>query len=118
MSAVTGQGAVCVAGTGHGAADYGYDGLGWRIEVDTAGKVKIPMDFEEICLGNTLSHGISPQRFFTQEATIWCPAKLWSGLAGHGASLTVMKGGEYWLHTEEQLAFLDDWVKKDFLSIA
>jgi hypothetical protein len=29
-----------------------------------------------------------------------------------------MKGGEYWFHTEEQLAFLDDWVKKDFLSIA
>ena len=79
---------------------------------------RFPWTSKRICLGNTLSHGISPQRFFTQEATIWCPAKLWSGLAGHGASLTVMKGGEYWLHTEEQLAFLDDWVKRDFLSVA
>ena len=27
----------------------------------------------------------------------------------HGASLTVMPGGEHWFHTEEQMSFLDDW---------
>lgn len=27
------------------------------------------------------------------------------------APLTVMPGGEHWFHTEEQIAFLDDWVK-------
>ena len=32
--------------------------------------------------------------------------------AAHGASLTVLEGGEHWFHTEEQLAFLDGWVKK------
>lgn len=28
----------------------------------------------------------------------------------HKASLTVMKGGEHWFHTEEQMAFLDKWI--------
>lgn len=28
-----------------------------------------------------------------------------------GASLTVMKGGEHWFHTTEQMAFLDRWIK-------
>ena len=28
----------------------------------------------------------------------------------HNAALTVMKGGEHWFHTEEQMHFLDDWI--------
>ncbi len=28
----------------------------------------------------------------------------------HNAALTVMKGGEHWFHTEEQMRFLDDWI--------
>ncbi|MBR4467907.1 MAG: alpha/beta hydrolase [Bacteroidales bacterium] len=33
----------------------------------------------------------------------------------HNATLTVMEGGEHWFHTEEQMQFLDEWIKKDFL---
>ena len=29
----------------------------------------------------------------------------------HNASLTVMDGGEHWFHTEEQMKFLDKWIK-------
>lgn len=29
----------------------------------------------------------------------------------HNATLTVMKGGEHWFHTAEQLNFLDEWLK-------
>ena len=28
------------------------------------------------------------------------------------ATLTVMLGGEHWFHTEEQMAFLDQWIKQ------
>ena len=28
------------------------------------------------------------------------------------ATLTVMKNGEHWFHTEEQMKFLDEWIKK------
>ena len=27
------------------------------------------------------------------------------------ASLTIMKGGEHWFHTDEQMKFLDNWIK-------
>lgn len=28
-----------------------------------------------------------------------------------GATLTVMKGGEHWFHTEEEIKFLDEWIR-------
>ena len=31
----------------------------------------------------------------------------------HGASLTVMDGGEHWFHTEEQMRFLDNWLRQE-----
>ncbi len=30
----------------------------------------------------------------------------------HGARLTVMEGGEHWFHTEEQMRFLDRWIRR------
>jgi len=30
----------------------------------------------------------------------------------HHAGLTVMENGEHWFHTDEQMRFLDDWIKK------
>lgn len=31
----------------------------------------------------------------------------------HDSALTVMEGGEHWFHTEEQMHFLDDWIRKE-----
>ena len=28
-----------------------------------------------------------------------------------GATLTVMENGEHWFHTEEQMLFLDNWMR-------
>ncbi len=33
--------------------------------------------------------------------------------AEHGAVLAVMEGGEHWFHTEEQMRFLDRWIRSD-----
>ena len=30
----------------------------------------------------------------------------------HDAALTVMEGGEHWFHTEDQMHFLDEWIRK------
>ena len=30
----------------------------------------------------------------------------------HKATLTVMAGGEHWFHTDEQMRFLDGWIRK------
>ena len=32
-----------------------------------------------------------------------------------GATLTVMKNGEHWFHTKEQMDFLSDWITASFL---
>ena len=31
----------------------------------------------------------------------------------HHAELTVMENGEHWFHTEEQMTFLDDWIRRE-----
>ena len=31
----------------------------------------------------------------------------------HKAELTVMAGGEHWFHTDEQMRFLDNWIKRN-----
>ncbi|MBR4393150.1 MAG: alpha/beta hydrolase, partial [Oscillospiraceae bacterium] len=31
----------------------------------------------------------------------------------HGAGLTVMEDGEHWFHTEEQMRFLDRWIRQN-----
>ena len=33
----------------------------------------------------------------------------------HQATLTVMEGGEHWFHTEDQMLFLDNWIKESKL---
>ncbi len=33
-------------------------------------------------------------------------------ISSHNAQLTVMEDGEHWFHTDEQLAFLDSWMKQ------
>ena len=33
----------------------------------------------------------------------------------HNALLTVMEGGEHWFHTEEQMRFLDKWIRRNRL---
>lgn len=32
--------------------------------------------------------------------------------ASHNFELTVMKGGEHWFHTDAQMRFLDEWIKR------
>ena len=32
----------------------------------------------------------------------------------HNVPLTVMEGGEHWFHTEEQMRFLDNWIRMSF----
>jgi hypothetical protein len=34
----------------------------------------------------------------------------------HHADLTVMPGGEHWFHTEEQMQFLNHWIRERSLN--
>ena len=82
-------------------------------------KGEIPTDF-----GETLSW--TYLRYVRQNPLLWnIPTKiLYAGkdnltsldtvtefARSHNAPLTVMKDGEHWFHTKEQLEFLADWIK-------
>ena len=43
--------------------------------------------------------------------SILCGSK--DNLTSLETSLTMMAGGEHWFHTEEQMQFLDDWIRKN-----
>ncbi len=79
---------------------------------------EIPTDF-----GETLSWGYldfvraHPIRWphpthilYAQGDHMTAPATVEGFARAHGASLTVMEGGEHWFHTPEQLAFLNSWL--------
>ena len=34
----------------------------------------------------------------------------------HNARLTVMESGEHWFHTEEQMRFLDEWIRRESIN--
>lgn len=53
-----------------------------------------------------------PTRILYGENDALTPFETVSAFAkAHNASLTVMKNGEHWFHTEEQMKFLDEWIK-------
>lgn len=89
-------------------------------EMDLCEKGEIPTDF-----GETLSWKYLC--FVRENLIIWnVPTEiLYSGndnltsrqtvnefINSHNAHLTVMENGEHWFHTDEQLAFLDVWMKE------
>lgn len=82
-------------------------------------KGEIPTDF-----GETLSWEYL--RFFRDNPINWdIPTEILYGekdnltsretveafIERHHATLAVMENGEHWFHTDEQIAFLDDWMK-------
>ncbi len=36
----------------------------------------------------------------------------WANVDEIGSTLTIMKDGEHWFHTEEQMKFLDKWIEE------
>ena len=56
----------------------------------------------------------APTSILYGEKDFLTPCETMSSFARRiGASLTVMKNGEHWFHTPEQLAFLDEWIARE-----
>ena len=82
-------------------------------------KREIPTDFGETLSWEYLcyvrAHPISwnvPTQILYGEHDDLTSMETISAFAGqHHAKLTVMPGGEHWFHTEEQMRFLDEWIR-------
>ncbi|MFR3030155.1 MAG: alpha/beta hydrolase [Blautia sp.] len=92
-------------------------------EQDLSEKGEIPTDFGEIlsyeylCFvrEHPVTWEIPTEILYAGQDTLTSRHTIDQFLHSHNAKLTVLENGEHWFHTEEQLAFLDRWVRKALL---
>ncbi len=94
-------------------------------EKDLCEKGEIPTEFGEtlswkyLCFvrENPITWKVPTEILYAGNDTLVSRETVNRFISNHNAHLTVMENGEHWFHTEEQLAFLDDWMKKAIGSI-
>lgn len=97
------------------------DMMGWAnvTEEELRTKGKIETEFDETLSWEYLSYVREHPLSWTVPTDILYGSKdnltsvntIAAFAKAHRASLTVLDGGEHWFHTEEQMRFLDDWIK-------
>lgn len=83
-------------------------------------KGKIPTDFGETLSWEYLNYvrknpiewSIPTKILYAEKDNLISHKTVDAFVESHNATLTVMKNGEHWFHTEEQIAFLNEWMKK------
>ena len=60
---------------------------------------------------NPIQWDVPTQILYGENDNLTSPETIRAFAERHNAGLTVMKGGEHWFHTEEQMRFLDDWIR-------
>lgn len=88
-------------------------------EDELAEKEEIPTDFGEtlswkyLCYvrEHPISWEIPTEILYGENDSMTTLQTVKKFMDSHKAHLTVMKDGEHWFHTKEQLAFLNDWMR-------
>ena len=101
------------------------DMMGWAgvSETELQEKEEIPTDFGETLSWKYLCYVREHPIFWNVPTSILYADKdnlvsrktIDAFMNTHQADLTVMENGEHWFHTEEQLAFLNTWMKQAIL---
>lgn len=89
-------------------------------ENDLSEKGEIPTDFGEtlswkyLCFvrANPIKWNIHTEILYAGNDNLISRQTVNWFISNHDANLTVMENGEHWFHTDEQLAFLDIWMKR------
>lgn len=89
-------------------------------ENDLREKKEIPTDFGEtlswkyLCFvrENPIKWNIPTEILFAGNDNLISRQTVNWFISTHNANLTVMENGKHWFHTDEQLAFLDIWMKR------
>lgn len=97
------------------------DMMGWAgvSEDDLREKGEIPADFGEtlswkyLCFvrENPIRWNIPTEILYAGNDNLVSRQTVEAFVSSHNAGLTVLENGEHWFHTEEQLTFLNDWMK-------
>ena len=72
------------------------------------------LSWEYLCFvrENPLSWNVPTEILYAGNDGITSRATVNEFVRGHDVKLTVMENGEHWFHTEEQVAFLDKWLRR------
>ena len=89
-------------------------------EKDLREKKEIPTDFGEtlswkyLCFvrENPVTWNVPTEILYAANDNLVSRQTVNEFICNHNAHLTVMENGEHWFHTDEQLSFLDAWMKK------
>ena len=89
-------------------------------EQELCEKREIPTDFGETLSweylqyvrSNLLKWTVPTEILYAEKDNLTSLETVTAFAREHGAGLTVMENGEHWFHTEEQMAFLDEWIKR------
>ena len=92
-------------------------------EKELSEKGEIPTDFGEslswdyLCFvrDNPITWDIPTDILYAEKDALVSRQTVDLFVEGHHANLTIMENGEHWFHTDEQLAFLDRWMKQALL---
>lgn len=89
-------------------------------ENDLREKKEIPTDFGEVlswkylCFvrENPIKWNVPTEILYAGNDNLISRQTVSGFMSNHDVNLTVMENGEHWFHTDEQLAFLDIWMKE------
>lgn len=91
-----------------------------RSEKELCEKGEIQTDFGEtlsweyltFVRANPIAWNIPTEILYAEKDHLVSQKTVEGFVKGHSVNLTIMKDGEHWFHTKEQLDFLDDWMIK------
>ena len=72
------------------------------------------LSWEYLCYvrSHTISWNVPAEILYGSRDDLTSPETIREFADRHHADLTVMEGGEHWFHAEEQMAFLDKWIRE------
>ena len=81
-------------------------------EIDTPYGAKLSWEYLQYVRNNPLNWTAPTWILHAEKDNLIPVERVREFAQAHHAELTVMPGGEHWLHTEEQTSFLDEWFRK------
>ena len=85
-----------------------------RREIETAFGETLSWEYLQYVRSHPLAWTVPTHILYGDQDQLTSLETIQTFARAHGADLTILKGGEHWFHTAEQMTFHDEWVKACF----
>lgn len=83
-----------------------------RKEIPTSFGETLSWEYLSFVKENPITWNIPTEILYAEHDNLTSRKTVDTFIKNHNAHLTVMKNGEHWFHTDEQLSFFNNWMKK------